>query len=489
MERISCYILALLIFAFVALTNTSCTNTTDAKPAITSSAITDTAETAAEPDRLDELGKKNFDGRVFTILDANDHPYMHINLPGESLNGDIVNDGLFNRDLAIEEKYNVDIQYIQITNAKAGTDSMKNSVFADDGAYTFCISTLLGGTLGALAPEGILMNLCGLDYLSLNENWWSYLMYDSLRLDGKMYYTTGDISPTMYQMPACFFLNTSLAADYGIKTDFCQLVRDGKWTLDQAAEISKDLNQDLNGDGIMHASDDFFGYIHQKLGGNVTNGLLTTAGVELSKISADGKTLSVDLVNERTLGAIEKIKKMLVDINFVEQNDVITKAFKEDRALTLYHYAESASVHLRDMKSDYLILPMPKYDEMQNDYHSYVNPWANAFVAIPSTSDPDFTGFITEALAYYSYKNIRPLAYDLTYKVKSSRDENSAEMLDIIFNTLYIDFNCIYNFGATNDALTNVLFGKQELASAMAAIQKKIDAEIDNFVKNWTAAN
>lgn len=127
MERISCYILALLIFAFVALTNTSCTNTTDAKPAITSSAITDTAETAAEPDRLDELGKKNFDGRVFTILDANDHPYMHINLPGESLNGDIVNDGLFNRDLAIEEKYNVDIQYIQITNAKAGTDSIKNA--------------------------------------------------------------------------------------------------------------------------------------------------------------------------------------------------------------------------------------------------------------------------------------------------------------------------------------------------------------------------
>lgn len=62
MERISCYILALLIFAFVALTNTSCTNTTDAKPAITSSAITDTAETAAEPDRLDELGKKNLTG-------------------------------------------------------------------------------------------------------------------------------------------------------------------------------------------------------------------------------------------------------------------------------------------------------------------------------------------------------------------------------------------------------------------------------------------
>ena len=46
---------------------------------------------------------------------------MHINLPGESLNGDIVNDGLFNRATSqISEKYNVDILIHSDYDRKAG---------------------------------------------------------------------------------------------------------------------------------------------------------------------------------------------------------------------------------------------------------------------------------------------------------------------------------------------------------------------------------
>ena len=67
-------------------------------------------------------------------------------------------------------------------------------------------------------------------------------------------------------MPAVFYLNLDLAEDYGIDTDFCQLVRDGKWTLDVVINMTKDMNTDLNGDNVMHASDDFFGFIHQQLG-------------------------------------------------------------------------------------------------------------------------------------------------------------------------------------------------------------------------------
>ena len=479
-KRILCAMLAGFSLLYISCGDTSVTEAETTKVQSES-----TIGDGIEFDRLDELGEKNFDGRVFTILDANDHPEMHVNLPGEELNGDIINDSLYERDLAIEDRYNIDIEYVQIVNAAAGTTAMKSSVLAGDDAYTICISTILGGTLGTLAVEGILANLNDLEYLSLDQNWWSYLMYDSLRFDDKMYYTTGDISPTMYQMPAVFYLNLDLAEDYGIDTDFCQLVRDGKWTLDVVINMTKDMNTDLNGDNVMHASDDFFGFIHQQLGGIVTNGLLTTAGVNLSTISDDGKSISVDIVNEKTLGVIEKLKQLIVDIQYVEQNDIITKAFVEDRALCMYHYAESASVFLRNMESDYLILPMPKADEQQEDYHSYVNAWADAFIGIPTTSDPEFAGFITEALDYYSYKYIRPLAYDLTYKEKASRDENSAEMLDIIFDTLYYDFNCIYNFGGTTDALTKALKGSGELASEFAAIQSKIEADVETFVENW----
>ena len=449
---------------------------------MTTAGGTDTTTAAAETDRLDELGDKNFGGRTFTILDANDHPDMHVNIPEDSMNGDIINDALYERDNFIAERYGVDFEYVTGMNGRTGMESLKQTVLAGDDAYTMAIAPLLGGAIGAVALEGVLYDLASNDYLSLDQNWWSHLIYDHLRLGGKMYYTTGDISPTMYQMPACIFLNTRLAADYGIETDFCGLVRSGKWTVDELIAVNKDMYTDVNGDNVMDL-DDTYGFIHHTLGGFITNCLLTTEGVDLATVN--GSELTVDIMNERTVNVIEKLKNIIVDIKYSDSNDLLNKTFKEGRALMAYHYVESASQRFRDMKDDFLILPMPKYDEEQDDYHSFVNTWADAFVAIPTTADPEFAGFVTEALAFWSYKNIRTKAYDVTYKAKTSRDENSAEMLDYIFNNLYIDFNCIYDFGGTAAALTNVLNGNAGLASELAAIKDKTEADIESFTKSW----
>ena len=469
-----------LTLLFAILLTASCGS--NSAPEVTTAVGTDSTTAAAETDRLDELGDKNFGGRTFTILDANDHPDMHVNIPEDSMNGDIINDALYERDNYISERYGVDFEYVTGMNGRTGMESLKQTVLAGDDAYTMAIAPLLGGAIGAVALEGVLYDLASNDYLSLDQNWWSHLIYDHLRLGGKMYYTTGDISPTMYQMPACIFLNTRLAADYGINTDFCGLVRSGKWTVDELIAVNKDMYTDVNGDNVMDL-DDTYGFIHHTLGGFITNCLLTTEGVDLATVN--GSELTVDIMNERTVNVIEKLKNIIVDIKYSDSNDLLNKTFKEGRALMAYHYVESASQRFRDMKDDFLILPMPKYDEEQDDYHSFVNTWADAFVAIPTTADPEFAGFVTEALAFWSYKNIRTKAYDVTYKAKTSRDENSAEMLDYIFNNLYIDFNCIYDFGGTAAALTNVLNGNAGLASELAAIKDKTEADIESFTKSW----
>ena len=469
-----------LTLLFAILLTASCGS--NSAPEVTTAVGTDSTTAAVETDRLDELGDKNFGGRTFTILDANDHPDMHVNIPEDSMNGDIINDALYERDNYIAERYGVDFEYVTGMNGRTGMESLKQTVLAGDDAYTMAIAPLLGGAIGAVALEGVLYDLASNDYLSLDQNWWSHLIYDHLRLGGKMYYTTGDISPTMYQMPACIFLNTRLAADYGIKTDFCGLVRSGKWTVDELIAVNKDMYTDVNGDNVMDL-DDTYGFIHHTLGGFITTCLLTTEGVDLATVN--GSELTVDIMNERTVNVIEKLKNIIVDIKYSDSNDLLNKTFKEGRALMAYHYVESASQRFRDMKDDFLILPMPKYDEEQDDYHSFVNTWADAFVAIPTTADPEFAGFVTEALAFWSYKNIRTKAYDVTYKAKTSRDENSAEMLDYIFNNLYIDFNCIYDFGGTAAALTNVLNGNAGLASELAAIKDKTEADIESFTKSW----
>ena len=467
---------------------TSCGSAGSAGDTTTDDASVTTPEETSAPDRLDELGEHDFGGKKYTILDANDHPDWHVNIHGDTQTGDIVNDALFERDLAIEDRFKVEIGYIQMTNAKSGTDSLKKGVLAGDDEYTMCISTILGGTLGTIVSDGVLANLCDNDYLSLDSEWWSKLFYQNLRLGGKLYFTTGDISPTMYQMAQCLYFNTRLAKDYKIDADeICDLVRGGEWTLDELISRTKGLNQDLNDDGIMDPADDFFGLaINCNSSNNDLKSFAVDAGVSPSKLSADGNSIKIDLLNERTLTVLEKVKNLAFENNkFDDQWVYINKAFKEGRAIFMYHMTESAQNFLRDMTDDYMVLPMPKGDVDQDDYHTYVNCWADAFVAIPTTADPEFAGVITEALAYYSWKHIRPKAYELTYKLKTSRDENSAEMLDIVFNTLCLDFNYIYNFGGTYSSLTKVASGTAQLASEMAANSEKADAEIEKFVESW----
>ncbi len=449
----------------------------------TAEAPEDTTTAAPEPTRLDELGAKDFEGREFVILDANDHPDMHVNIPGDALTGDIVNDSLYNRDAFVSEQYNIEIKYEQMVMGDKGRLAMKNSVLSDDDSYQLIITPLLGsGSLSTLATEGILANLSASEYLSLDKSWWSALMYDSLRLNDKMYYTTGDIAPSMYQMAACMFINTKLCDDYGIEKDFVELVREGKWTLDEHYDTFKDFNEDLNDDGKMHASDDFFGMIHLKANASV-DALTASAGIEFSTVSADGKSLSLELDTEKNVDLIEKIKRSMVDINFVEQNDIINVAFKEDRALTLVHSLESALV-LRDMNSDYMIVPMPKADEAQESYISPANAWCDAFIAIPTTADLDFVGFITEALAYYSYANVRPFAFEMTYGTKIARNDDWNEMINIVYDTQYLDFNLVYNFGGSKTAVVNALLGNS-LSTQVAGVQSATETAIEKFVESW----
>ncbi|MCI8388051.1 MAG: hypothetical protein HFE63_06240 [Clostridiales bacterium] len=432
-----------------------------------------------ERDRLNELGDKDFDGRVFMILDANDHPDMHVNMPGESENGDIVNDALFRRDRAIEAKYNINIDYVQMTWASDGVASMKNSVLANDDEYSLCIAPVMA--FSGVAREGILANLSDVPYLSLSENWWSSLMYDNLRLNDIMYYTTGDISPSMYQMASCMYVNLNLMEDFGFTENFPQLVRDGKWTWDVVERLTKDLDRDLNDDGKLDTWDDFIAVANAG-----DESLAVGNNVNYSKVSDDGKSLTVDYMNEHTVSVIEAVNRVInSNVKSREFNDVIHKLFMEDRALFLNHFVESSIVYLRDMESDYLILPFPKFEESQETYRSFCNPWADAYVAIPENVDEEFVGFITEALGYYSYKNVRHQTYNLMLKQKVARDEDNTEMLDYVFNNLYLDFNSIYDFGGSAKVLTKALLGKAELASSFAGVESKVGEAVDKFIAEW----
>ncbi len=435
-------------------------------------------ETEPETSIMEGLGEKDYGGSSFVLMDVNATPDLHINLPGEELTGELVGDALYERDLFIEESYNIKLEYLL---SAPGENLLKNAVVAGDNAYQAVIGSVLAASFHTYATEGLLANLSLADDLRLDAPWWSKLMVDSMRIDDVMYITCGDIAPAVYQAPCCYFLNLSLMDEMGIETDIFSLVTEGKWTLDEVYNLTADADRDENGDGKMNLHDDFYGVVMQPTN-ETSDALMTGVGMPLCADKNGTLALALDEAAEST---IEKIRTFTQKIQHTNINDVINITFKESRALFLQHKLESAGVHLRDMEDPYLILPMPKKDVNQESYISCVSAWVTGFVVLPKTTDMSYSGFITEALARYSHEKVRPLSYDMVYTAKTSRDSRTVDVLNIIFDTLYLDFNTCYNFGGVSDVVTGIIFDDKPFASSVAAIESKAAEAIAKFTENW----
>ncbi|MBQ7298894.1 MAG: hypothetical protein IJW77_03535 [Clostridia bacterium] len=460
----------------------------DAKnPSADTTADTAAADTAAEtaaPSLLDDLGERDLGGMVYTIFDCNAHSAIQANIPGEEMNGEVINDALLTRDLYLEERYNCEIEYIQQNDI----NKLKSMVTAGDDEWQMIIATMV--SLNSQATAGYLADMCAMPHLEMDQNWWNPLMYQNMRLHDAMYFTSSDIAPGVYKMPGCMFLNLKLYTDYDYDFDIFQSVIDGKWTVDQLRTMTKDMDNDLNMDNSWNVDDDFFGFAMQKDSTEAVQILLTGAGVQFSHINDAGDNITCDLLSDsHAVQVIEGVTDLFKTINLGADGDIngfSNILFEGDRALFFMHKLESAAVHLRDMESDYLILPAPKWDEKQESYYSFLSPWGSCFIALPQTvSGNENYGFLTEALARYSREVVRPVAYDLVYKEKDSRDERSAKVLDILLDCTYIDFASLYNFGSVNNTLVDVLYKDAPLASGIEKNQSKIDTAIADLVEAW----
>lgn len=477
MRRFICILLALLASCSLV----SCGGDTVETETTAGGSDTTPVETETEPETtaLSQLTVKDLGGATYNVFDMNASNGLQVNIPGEELTGETINDAMINRDSTLEELYNVVINY-EMTDAGSGASALQKLVKAGDSQYNLAISTIFN--LYNQVSGGYLYNMLDLPYMELDQKWYSPLMAESLSIHDAMYVTASDICPSVYQSPCCMFLNLKLYEDYGIETDIYQLVIDGKWTLDELIGIQKDMDRDLNEDNTWKAKDDAFGVGMQPTSETATAFL---AGADASFVVKDGDTLTLDGANERTLGLMEKLASFCQNIKWEDINDVINYCFKEDKALFLQHKLESAATHLRDMESPYLVLPEPKADLEQDHYISMVSGWCTSFIGIPATAEPEVTGLITEAMARYSNDNMRSLAFDVAYKDKTSRDPRTADVLDTLLDNLYIDFGILCNFGGINDIATNYVFSDKPFASELEKKHSSIDTAIEKMLDSW----
>ena len=256
------------------------------------------------------------------------------------------------------------------------------------------------------------------------------------------------------------------------------LVRSGDWTLDNMTSMALTAAKDLNGDGSLTPEDDLLGYIAQL---TVNRSLQEGFGLSLFTDDKNGN-ISFTGVTEKYADAYAKMWSFFVGnpaTYIYNEHEPINAMFMSGRALFNTNFL-SATDNFRDMADDFGIVPMPKYDENQSEYHSRVCYYFPSVV--PATcQDTDFVGYMLETLNYESYKTVIPAYYETALKTKYSRDAESSEMLDLIFASRRIDIgdSTLCDIVRDNFIYTMMKNDKRDIISTVARNEKTINKRLE----------
>ena len=404
-------------------------------------------------------------------------------------NGDVVNDTRYKRNTAVEEMLNVtisDFDYNYENNMDCVHDPVRTFVdkliMAGDNDYAFML--LPGYTVCALAQKGSLQDLNTMEHLDLSKPWWDQKANADLTIMDRLFFTTGDISTADNDATCTVLFNKVVAENYDLP-DIYQLVLDGKWTLEKFYSLCSDVSKDLNGDGKYDETDQYGAMVWDDIAMAVVN----STGDKCATTDADGNVI-LTLNNERTINALEKYVEFGRDTSqcfqyqrAVDASDTVAiNMFSGDQVLFFMQLMQIVP-KLRDMEADFGIIPFPKYDETQESYYNTVGSWHSVFFCMPmGTADPEMSTILAEALACESKYTVTDAYYDVNLKTKAARDEQSAAMLDIIFETRVYDLGWYYQFGGYNEAVMNLVRlnqKEQEFTSMYTKKEKLAQKAVD----------
>lgn len=407
------------------------------------------------PDNLPEM---TFDGRsyIFAVEEAKSYEIV-----SEELTGEATNDAVYDRNLRIEERFDVKIEALATSTPY---DNVKNVVTS--GTYAYDVVGFWNFKAFVPIMAGVLYNWNELPYVDLTQPWHNQLANDPATINGKLYAINSDLSISTLQYTYGMFFNYNIWENYGVTgQNLYDMVFDGSWTVEKMQSLTTGIWEDTNGDGV-HDRNDIHGY-SVFLGLNTTDVWLAAFDLDVATIADDG-TFEITFFNEKTVTALEKAIALSYDEIGTFQNNTgnwrdVPAAFAEGKiAMTQLYFGETTE-SLGEMEDTYGILPLPKFDEAQEGY--YTNAWDQFSVfGIPLTladADKDVTGIIFEALCAESYKTVFPAYYDQALKSRYSAEPATAEIVDLIMAGRKLEFT--FQFGENLSSLPYMF--RQMLAS------------------------
>ena len=391
------------------------------------------------PDDLD------FGGRDFTVFVTGADVKI---MPGEEgITGDVVDDAVIFRNMEVEDRLNINLNYIVDDNANVSTITgiLTKHLMSADPTYDLYTGQQYGIT--AMLANGGLVNCYELEHFDFSKPWWNERYMDELAIGyNTRYFLVSDyFLSVLMNTHVVFFNKTLYGQNYDNANQLYEWTLDGTWTLDKMAEIAKSMYTDLNNDGKSDIGDQL-GYITY-LPASSVDPFIYLSDIEFTPRDSENQII-LNLTDERAVDLTRDVVSYFHQPGSyydIKSGEDYEGAFKEGRVMFLGINTLRRAADYRDMKQDFGLLPYPKYEESQENYNCLVADVATLGAVSSASLNLDMAGAVIEALSAESYRQVIPAYYDTALKVKYSRDDYSSQIIDLVREASYTDFLYAYS--------------------------------------------
>jgi len=388
----------------------------------------------------DNLPEADFNGNNFNILYPSWSNYILGLYFVEELHEDPLGGAVFMRQLNIEDRFNLNIRPIRVNNLAAIYTEIARTVMAGDGAYDMALTHCIDGVF-SLVTSGIVVDWNTIPHVDFTKPWWNHRIHEELSIHGVLLTAVSDF---IIHDPNVIYFNKQMIQDLSLECPY-ELVRSNRWTWDTLYEMAVAATLDLDGSGIFTA-DDQFGLVAYT--GWMINSAMHAYGLTGTVVNDEGRR-ELNLNNPLFLELIDTLNNVLFMGNqtFIgawdpNWDDRWESQVPMSSGRVLFHMDPlSVAIRIRATEVDFGILPFPKREGMDE----YLSLSWNGFMVVPQTADLEKVGIVAEALAAQSHRYVIPAYYDVLLTYQLVRDEESREMLDIIFAGATYCF--LMNFG------------------------------------------
>ena len=469
-----------------AETTTGATETDATGPADTTGATEPDDTTAATDPATPTVDLSNFDGysklpgyedidfggRVFTL-----------GIIGEGNEVMFYNEGTNVRDVAVRER-NALVEKLYNCKIEFNISSSPASIVNADVTGNICTIDyyMTQYPNPAYATNKQNYNLYNLG-LNFENPWWTQAYVDTFTVDKNG-------TPALYGAFGSFcgfgstyslFYNIDVYNQSAVcqQYDIYQLVRDKKWTMDIFVEMIKGVKHDTNGNSTYSYQDgDIMGWIRT---GHATHAMHAASDLRIIE-NVDGKLSFAPTTRASEWATV--IDKAIAVYATEGSQDVsysyIPDYVASDKALFFSEILGTVE-GMADMDVSIGLVPYPLYSEAQENYCNYIDNHIQDWHIPVSVADPETVGAFAELYACHSYYTVHPASIEW-YTVELFGDEESAEMMDLIFTNTTFDPGYLWWSNYETDLGNMISGGKNNVTQWAGRKGSEVQKKIDDFM-------